>query len=166
MGKVRTTLHQPEPIAQSRLPSHLVPLACPAPLGRAVELAFLMWEKKSLIPTEKFLHDFGLYTVSRTDRTLVARGAGTAPAIYVAHQGADNKFVGAAFAMSDDTDLGRYRRELGARDIDPADIPGGGRGVEIRDPARDGDAVARGSHAAVQQPRATGADQPALANCD
>lgn len=135
MSKVRTTLHQPESIPQSRLPGHIQPLVCPAPIGRAVELAFLMWEKKSLRPTEEFLRDFGLHTVLLNEQKLIARGSGTAPAIYVATKGAQDRFVGAAFGMSDDTDLARYKREMAATDLDPADIPGGGRGIELRDPA-------------------------------
>ncbi len=130
-----TTLHQPESVPHSRLPAHVQPLECPAPWGRAVELAFLMWEKKSLAPTERFLRDFGLQIVSCTERKLVARGCGAAPAIYVAQQGSDNRFVGAAFVMSDDTDLAQYQRELGGRALQASDIPGGGRGVEILDPA-------------------------------
>lgn len=135
MSKVRTTLHQPESQAQSQLARHIQPLVCPTPMGRAVELAFLMWEKKSLLPTEIFLRDFGLHTVSLTDSTLIARGTGSAPAIYIANKGTQDRFVGAAFVMSQDTDLDHYKREMAATDLDPADIPGGGRGVELTDPA-------------------------------
>lgn len=135
MTKVSTTLHQPESLPQSKLPRHVQQLVCPTPMGRAVELAFLMWEKKTLLSTEKFLRDFGLHTVSMTESKLVARGAGAAPAIYVASKGENNRFVGSAFVMSDDTDLTRYKQELDATDLNPADIPGGGRGIELKDPA-------------------------------
>lgn len=135
MSKVRTTLHQPESLRQSGLAPHIAPLVCPVALGRAVELAFLMWEKKALQPTEQFLRDFGLQTVSLTPQKLVARGTGSASAIYVANQGPQDRFVGAAFAMSDDTDLARYKQEFAAVDLNPADIPGGGRGIELQDPA-------------------------------
>jgi catechol-2,3-dioxygenase len=100
-----------------------------------VELAFLMWEKKTLQPTERFLRDFGLHTVSLTANKLVARGAGAAPAIYLATRGDSDRFVGSAFAMSDDTDLAQYIKVLGAKELNAADIPGGGRGVELVDPA-------------------------------
>lgn len=135
MTKVSTTLHQPESLPQSKLPRHVQQLVCPTPMGRAVELAFLMWEKKTLLSTEKFLRDFGLHTVSMTESKLVARGAGAAPAIYVASKGENNRFVGSAFVMSDDTDLTRYKKELDATDLNSADIPGGGRGIELKDPA-------------------------------
>ena len=135
MSKVRTFLHQPDSLPQSQLSKHVQRINCPAPLGRAVELAFLMWEKKNLPATEQFLRDFGLHTVSLTKNKLVARGSGSAPAIYVASKGDCNRFAGSAFVMSDDTDLTQYKREKGAKDIDPKDIPGGGYGVELLDPA-------------------------------
>lgn len=94
-----------------------------------------MWEKQSLDPTAKFLCDFGFQDISQKGNTLTARGCGTAPAIYVCHQGTANRFLGAAFVMSDDTDLAIYRSEPGAKALGPADIPGGGRGIEILDPA-------------------------------
>jgi hypothetical protein len=37
--------------------------------------------------------------------------------------------------MSDDTDLERYVKELGARSLEPQVIPGGGSGVEVSDPS-------------------------------
>ena len=135
MSKVRTTLHQPESQPQSALAPHIEHLACPEAMGRAVELAFLMWEKKSLQPTERFLLDFGLHTVSLTQEKLVARGTGSAPAIYVAQKGPQNRFVGSAFVMSDDTDLARYKTAFAAVDLNSEDIPGGGRGIEIKDPS-------------------------------
>jgi hypothetical protein len=135
MSKVRTTLHQPESLPQSKLPKLVQPMVCSVPLGRAVELAFLMWEKRALRPTENFLRDFGMHTVSLTEDKLIARGSGTAPAVYVAQKGTQDRFIGAAFVMSDDTDLEHYRREMAATDLNPENIPGGGHGIEIIDPA-------------------------------
>ena len=134
MPPASTTLHQPEAVPQSRLPPQVQAIERPVPLGRAIELQFLMWEKKDLRPTERFLEDFGLWTVLRTGDHLVCRGAGSAPATYVARRGPKDRFVGAAFVMSEDTDLAAYRREPGARDLDSTEIPGGGRGVEVPDP--------------------------------
>jgi hypothetical protein len=135
MTKLLTTLQQPESVPASRLPKAIQPLVCPPALGRAVELAFLMWEKKSLAPTAQFLNDFGMQVVSQTEEKLIARGTGKAPAIYVAHRGGENRFLGSAFVMSDDTDLTRYIKEFGATVIDSTQIPGSGRGIELKDPA-------------------------------
>ena len=128
-------LREPEAHPESRLPAGVQPLARPTALGRAVELAFLRWEKRRLEPTERFWGDFGMNIVSASPERLVARGAGPAPCIAIAVRAAVDRFVGPAFRMSDDTDLERYVRELRARRLEPEWIPGGGRGVELFDPS-------------------------------
>ena len=74
-------LRQPEAIPESRLPADVQRLTRPPALGRAIELAFLRWEKRRLAPTERFWRDFGFHIVSATPQRLVVRGAGTAPCI-------------------------------------------------------------------------------------
>jgi len=135
MKSSKAVLRQPESYAESRLPAHVQPLRRPEALGRAVELAFLRWQKRRLAPTERFWRDFGLHVVSSTPRRVVVRGAGTACCIAIAEQGPVDGFVGPAFRMSDDTDLDRYVKEFGATRLSPHDIPGGGRGIELRDPS-------------------------------
>jgi hypothetical protein len=135
MSKAPSPLRQPESYRESRLPSGVRPLQRPAPLGRAVELAFLRWEKRALGPTERFWRDFGLHIVSAAPERLVARAAGTAPCVAIAERGEADRFVGPAFRMSDDTPLALYVERLGATWLPPDLIPGGGRGVSLRDPA-------------------------------
>src|SRR5450755_1256187 len=135
MKSSKAVLRQPESYTESRLPSHVQPMGRPEALGRAVELAFLRWQKRRLAPTERFWRDFGLHVVASTPRRVVVRGAGTACCIAIAEQGPVDAFVGPAFRMSDDTDLDRYLKEFGATRLLPQDIPGGGRGIELRDPA-------------------------------
>ncbi len=131
----RAVLRQPESFRASSLPPGVQPLARPAPLGRAVELAFLRWEKRRLAPTERFWRDFGLHIVSGSADRLVARGAGPAPCIAIATRGARDRFVGPALRMSDDTDLEGLRREFGGRRLAADMIPGGGTGIELADPS-------------------------------
>jgi hypothetical protein len=131
----RAVLRQAESFSESRLPSGVQRLPRPEPIGRAVELAFLRWEKRRLAPTERFWRDFGMHIVSSSAHRLVARGTGSAPCIAVATKGPRDRFVGAAFRMSDDTDLERYVQTLGARRLAPDAIPGGGSGVELADPS-------------------------------
>lgn len=131
----RAVLRQAESILESRLPPGIQPLPRPAAIGRAVELAFLRWEKRDLAATEAFWRDFGLRIVGRSDDRLVARGTGTAPCIAIVSKAPRNRFVGPAFRMSDGTDLDRYVKDLGARWLAPELIPGGGRGVELADPS-------------------------------
>jgi Glyoxalase/Bleomycin resistance protein/Dioxygenase superfamily len=128
-------LHQPESQPESCLPAHIERLPRPSPLGRAVELAFLRWEKRQLAPTERFWRDFGMHVIESGPKRLLARGTGTAPCIAIAEQGGANRFVGPAFRMSDDTDLQAYTKALQATPLLPARIPGGGHGVELSDPA-------------------------------
>lgn len=131
----RAVLRQAEATPESRLPPGIQPLPRPAAMGRAVELAFLRWEKRDLVSTENFWRDFGLHIVSRSADALVARGTGTSACISIATKGRANRFVGPAFRMSDGTDLERFVRDLDAKPIPPDRIPGGGRGVELADPA-------------------------------
>lgn len=120
---------------ESALPAGVSAVPRPQAVGRAVELAFLRWEKRDLAPTEQFWRDFGMHIVSRSADQLVARGAGSAPCIALAQRGEQNRMIGPAFRMSDDTNLDHYVRDFGARWL-PADrIPGGGKGVEVLDPS-------------------------------
>lgn len=135
MTRMNAVLRQPESCPQSRLPTHVQPLPRPPALGRAVELAFLRWEKRRLAPTERFWRDFGLHIVSATPDRLVARGTGAAPCIAIAERAGADRFVGPAFRMADDTDLHGYVREMGARWLPPGQLPAGGRGVELADPS-------------------------------
>jgi catechol 2,3-dioxygenase-like lactoylglutathione lyase family enzyme len=100
-----------------------------------VELAFLRWEKRELAATEQFWRDFGFQIVESGPQRLLARGTGSATCIAVATRGPENRFVGPAFAMSDDTDLKVYVETLNARPLSVGEIPRGGRGVELLDPA-------------------------------
>ncbi|TCI09653.1 biphenyl-2,3-diol 1,2-dioxygenase [Dyella soli] len=135
MAKTNAVLRQPESCRESRLPHGVQPLLRPRAAGRAIELAFLRWEKQQLAPTERFWRDFGFHIISSTPQRLVARGAGTAPCIAVAEQGPANRFIGPAFRMSDDTDLAAYVEDFGATLLPSEAIPGGGRGVTLRDPS-------------------------------
>lgn len=128
-------LRQPESIPESRLPANVQRLPRPPALGRAIELAFLRWEKRRLAPTERFWSDFGFHIVSTTPQRLVARGTGTAPCIAIAELGEKNRFVGPAFLMSAGTELHRYMDQMGARWLPPDRLPAGGCGVELFDPS-------------------------------
>lgn len=133
---LRTPPEYPEPLR----PDHVQRLARPAaPLLRAQQLAFLMFDKRDLVRAERFWQDFGLITVSRTAERLVMRAAGPAPAVLVAHRAARSRYVGAAFVAPEDADLDAVAQALGGQVVPASAIPGGGRGVALRDP--DGHAV-------------------------
>ncbi len=134
MAKSVIVLRQPESQPESRLPANVKRLPRPQPLGRAVELAFLRWEKRQLAPTERFWRDFGMHIVESGPQRLLARGTGQAPCIALATRGREDRFIGPAFGMSDDTDLQVYIKTLNAKQLSPEQIPGGGYGVELLDP--------------------------------
>jgi hypothetical protein len=130
-----TPLRLPEATPQSRLPATVQPLPRPAAAGRAVALAFLRWQKRSLHDTERFWREFGFTLVESTPERLVARGTAPSPCIAVAQRGSEDRFLGMAFAMSADTDLSVYEREFGGKRLAPEQLPAPARGVEVVDPS-------------------------------
>lgn len=128
-------LREPVSSPESRRPAHVQALRRPPALVKASALAFLRFEAPDLAASERFQLDFGMQTVERSADRLVMRGAGTAPCIYVATRARKPRCVGAAFDVPAGTDLAALVRDAGARPLDSALIPGGGRGVELIDPA-------------------------------
>jgi catechol 2,3-dioxygenase-like lactoylglutathione lyase family enzyme len=124
----------PPEFPASQAPGHVKKLVRPAPWQKATQLAFLRFKKKDLAEAERFWNDFGMVTVSRSADQLVMRGAGTEPAILLATKGNKSRYVGAAFVVPSDTDFARLERESNAVPLAPGRIPGGGRGVELKDP--------------------------------
>ncbi len=135
MSTPKSVLRQAQSWTESHLPDWVQPLPRPERLGRATELAFLRWEKRSLEATEGFWADFGFTVVSRTKIQLWARGSGSSPCIAWACQGSSNRFLGPVFVVSEDTSLQAYVDQAEGRWLDPATIPGGGKGVELQDPS-------------------------------
>lgn len=127
-------LSAPPEYPESSAPPHVRKLVRPKAMQKATKLAFLRFEKKDLAEAERFWNDFGMVTVSHTPEQLVLRGTGTAPAILVATRAETSRYVGAAFAVPGDTDFVRLERESDAKPLSPEHIPGGGRGVELKDP--------------------------------
>jgi catechol 2,3-dioxygenase-like lactoylglutathione lyase family enzyme len=117
------------------LPAGVRKLQRPPSLVKANALAFLMFEKPDLDACEVFLTDFGLRTAVRSDDLLLMRGAGSAPCIHLARRGARARYLGAAFTVMHEAQLRMLEDAAGARRLAPADIPGGGSGVELVDPA-------------------------------
>lgn len=130
-----TVLRTPAAYPESALPQGIQKLPRPAPLVKARALAFLMFEKPDLAAAESFLTDFGMLPVPAGSAQLVMRGHGSAPAIFVARRGSRSRYLGAAFSVASEAELQLLQSEAGARRLDGADIPGGGSGVELVDPA-------------------------------
>jgi catechol 2,3-dioxygenase-like lactoylglutathione lyase family enzyme len=135
MSTTTSVLRQAQSWTESCLPDFVQPLQRPIRMGRATQLAFLRWEKRSLDATERFWQDFGLTLVGRTQERVWARGTGRSPCIAWACKGSRNQFLGPAFVLSDDSSLQSYVDHEGAQWLDPQDIPGGGQGVALKDPS-------------------------------
>ena len=127
-------LKAPPEYPASQAPAHVKKLVRPTPWQKATQLAFLRFDKTDLVEAERFWNDFGLVTVSRTAEQLVMRGTGTEPAILVATKADTARFVGSVFVVPGDTDFVRLERESQAQPLASGLIPGGGRGVELKDP--------------------------------
>lgn len=131
----RPVLQPPRAFPESARPGFVQKLERPQALIKAQSLAFLMFEKPDLAPVAAFLEDFGMRPVSRTADRLLMRGSGSAPCIYMARRGARARYVGAAFTVPGRAQLDILVKEAGARPLPAAEIPGGGEGVELVDPA-------------------------------
>jgi len=128
-------LRAPVAYPEHALPAHVQKLARPAALVKARALAFLMFEKPDLAACQTFLSDFGMHTVESSAERLLMRGSGPAPCIYLARRGPKARFLGAAFTVAGEAELRVLEQQSGARRLQPSEIPGGGSGVELVDPA-------------------------------
>ncbi|WP_020656496.1 VOC family protein [Massilia niastensis] len=131
----KSTLRSAPAYPESALPPFVQKLGRPIPLVQAQSLAFLMFEKPDLAATEAFLVDFGMHTVARDQGRLLMRGSGREACIYLAHQGERSRYLGAAFTVASEAELAIVEKLSGARRLAPQQIPGGGAGIELVDPA-------------------------------
>ena len=131
LGVLRTPHAYPE----NALPAEVQKLVRPAALVKARALAFLMFEKPDLVACARFLSDFGLHPVERSAERLLMRASGTAPCVILARRGPRARYLGAAFTVAGEADLRQLESQPGARRLRADEIPGGGAGVELRDPA-------------------------------
>lgn len=111
------------------------PSRCPNPTAKAVELAYLAFERPSLAEAERFLADFGLHAAHRAADTLWFRNTGPSPFCHVVEQAPKARFVGLGFAIATRPELEALSRLPEASSIEAMDTPGGGERVRLIDPA-------------------------------
>lgn len=128
-------LRAPLAYPESGLPPFVQKLERPTPLAKAQGLAFLMFEKPDLDASRVFLEDFGMQCTCQSPELLSMRGYGNAPCIFLARRGRRARYLGAAFTVADRSVLATLIEESGARPLPASEIPGGGAGVELTDPA-------------------------------
>ncbi|CAJ0788133.1 MULTISPECIES: VOC family protein [Ralstonia] len=111
------------------------PARHPNPTTKALELAYLIFERPDLTKAEQFLTDFGLHTVGRDGERLFMRGTSTAPFCYMVNKADTDRFVGFGLRVADSKDLEALARLPRASGVEPITAPGGGLCVRLRDPS-------------------------------
>ena len=111
------------------------PARHPAPITRATELAYLVFERPDLERAKAFLVDFGLRVEHETEGSLFLRGTGDAPFLYRVNQGARARFVGLAFEVEARSALTALAALPEGSAVEPEDGPGGGERVVLIDPS-------------------------------
>ena len=89
-----------------------------------------------LLEAHKFLTDFGLAVVERTETKIYYRGYGPDPYCYVSEQSPSREkaFGGGAFIVDSRDELYKASRLPGASSIEKCNEPGGGDCVILKDP--------------------------------
>ena len=100
---------------------------------RVRDLAYARLRSPDLDAQEEFLTAFGLTRAFRTATALYMRGTDPSHHIHVTEKG-DPRFVGFAWLVTDEDELGTVSRLPGASDIETIDEPGGGKRVRLTEP--------------------------------
>jgi len=103
------------------------------PVTKVAGLAWLEFEKPDLDSAETFARDFGLAVHARTTDSLQLRGARPGVPCLRVRKGPRSRFVGAAFAAADRSDLARLASATGAS-VESLGQIGGGHAVSLVDP--------------------------------
>lgn len=111
------------------------PTRCAAPTAKAIDLAYLTFERADLQLAERFLLDFGLRTAAKSPDAIYMRHAGPSPFCCRIARGAEAKFLGLAFTVAARADLDALSLVSGASDVEPIPGPGGGERVRLTDPS-------------------------------
>ena len=101
---------------------------------RVKDIAYVRAAAPDLDSQERFLTDFGMITVKRTEDMLYMRGYGTQPVIHITHRAHEGFVPGIGLIAGSQEDLETAAGELD-RPIEDNDEPGGGRVVRATDPA-------------------------------
>ena len=101
------------------------------------DIAYARVRLPDLESAENFFTDFGLIRAARTEQALYMRACDTNHHVLIAERGED-KFLGLAFHVRDESDLEAATTVPGASDIETRNEPGGGKRVRLRDPDGNG----------------------------
>ncbi|MFK7831165.1 MAG: VOC family protein [Congregibacter sp.] len=97
------------------------------------DIMFLRFELQDLEAQKEYLAHFGMSLVRETEDAIYYRGTGSQPYSYVAHRGASDRYIGAAFTVDSEEQLNALAASVGA-EVHDSDEPAGGRCVKCTDP--------------------------------
>ena len=100
---------------------------------RVRDLAYGRLRSPDLDAQEEFLTAFGMVRAARTPTALYMRGTDPVHHIHVTEKG-DPRFIGFAWAVTNEDDLKAIAKYPGASGIENIDEPGGGKRVRVTEP--------------------------------
>ncbi|MCJ0766134.1 VOC family protein [Variovorax terrae] len=104
-------------------------------MSRAIDPLYVRYQVTNLVRLEGFLRDFGMERAGGSEQRLYMRGTGTAPYVYEAVRGSENRFLGAGLRVSCMQDLEALAKLKGSSPIEATTgAPGGGWRVRMRMP--------------------------------
>jgi hypothetical protein len=115
------------------------------PLIKAHDVVWLEFDKSDLTRAEAFSSAFGFSTAMRTADELYLRGADAGAPCVLIRRGAQSRFVGAAYAAQDHSDVLRLAEATGSR-IRALPESLGGVAVDLVDPSGVTVRVVHGTH--------------------
>ncbi|WP_432755649.1 VOC family protein [Pseudomonas sp. WMBT8] len=99
------------------------------------DINHVLYRHPDLGVVERFLTDFGLVVMHRTEQRLYFRGTCSLPYVYIAEKAAAASFGAIAFAVESLDDLHQAAQLPGASPIQALQGPGGGQYVALQDPS-------------------------------
>lgn len=99
------------------------------------DINHVVYRHPDLAVIERFLIDFGLVVMHRTEQRIYLRGGCSLPYVYVAEKAERSGFGAIAFAVERFDDLHLATQLPGASGIHALDSPGGGQCVVLHDPS-------------------------------
>ena len=103
------------------------------PIIKVDDVAYPTLQVPDLDLQEKFLINFGLHRLERTENKLYMHGEGSQQYVHVSQKG-DAKFLSIAFKAKTRDDLEKLSKAEGFSDVEKIDAPGGGECVWGTDP--------------------------------
>lgn len=104
-----------------------------APLCKVVDIVFVRFELKDLSVQKEYLEHFGMHLVRETQDAIYYKGSGSAPFLYTASKGSENRYVSAGYRVDNYSELKNLAAHFDVV-IEQNQESGGGHKVTLSDP--------------------------------